>query len=93
MRALALKMAAFAEAMRARSGEIDREALARLVRLADAAPEDDPLGARVLEFVTDIRVWSRDPVRLAELGADLVRFIDLLNMPEPPDLGRRDIYG
>lgn len=93
MTGLGLKLAAFAEAMRARSGEIDREELARLVRLAEAAPEDDPLRARVLEFVTDLRSWSRDPVRLADLGGEMVRFIDLMNMPEPPDMNRRDIFG
>ncbi|GGH36146.1 hypothetical protein SAMN05444007_108227 [Cribrihabitans marinus] len=90
---LALRLAAFSAGMSAKAGTLDMADLERL--RAQAAMFDVALTLRraIEGFALDARVHARDPVRLAELGRDLCRYIDTLNIPEPPDSQRRDIYG
>ncbi|MEX0306047.1 MAG: hypothetical protein AB3N12_01560 [Ruegeria sp.] len=91
---LAVKMAAFAAGMKAKAGELAYDDVDRLGDLTvEKLDAGDPLMSAVADFVYDCNVYMRDPVKLAELGADLCRHIETLNLPQPPDLDRRDIYG
>lgn len=93
-RYLAVKMAAFAAGMKAKAGELTLKDIDRLGEQAVQNLEvEDPLMSAVADFVYDSAVYMRDPVKLAEIGAVLCRQIETLNVPQPPDLERRDIYG
>jgi hypothetical protein len=91
---LAVKMAAFAAGMKAKAGDLARDDIDQLRDLVerDLDPEDQNARA-ITAFVVDFGVHFRDPVKLAEIGADLCRHVDAMNVPQPPDLERRDIYG
>ncbi|MBW4972101.1 hypothetical protein KZZ08_00630 [Roseovarius mucosus] len=91
---IALRMAAFAAAMRAKVGNLDAETVADLVAQAEGhlTPED-ALAQAIARFAQGYREHRRQADRLAELGRDLSAFIETLNMPVPPDLGRKDIHG
>lgn len=93
-RHLAAKMAAFAAGMKAKAGELERDDIEQLRAQVERDLEiDDPLRKVLVEFAIDCGVYLRDPVKLSEVGADICRHINLLNVPEPPDRDRRDIYG
>lgn len=91
---IALRMAAFAAAMRAKAGNLDAETVADLVAQAERqlTPED-ALARAIARFADGYRQHRREAGELADLGRDLSAFIETLNMPVPPDLGRKDIHG
>lgn len=91
---LAARMAAFSAGMSAKAGELVREDLHKLRdQVQNDLNEDSRLRRAVESFVLDCEAHFRDPVKLAELGADLCAYIDVMNMPEPVDAERADING
>lgn len=91
---LAAKIAAFAAGMKAKSGDLTRGDVDQLQDQIDRDLDaEDPLYRSLSSFLIDCGVHLRDPVKLAEIGADLCHHIETLNVPQPPDLNRRDIYG
>lgn len=91
---LAVRMAAFALGQTAKINGLTPEDVEDLRARAERdLPSDDELFRAITQFATQYEIHSRDAGKLAEMGCDLVRVVDRLNTPEPPDLGRRDIYG
>lgn len=90
---IALRMAVFANAMNAQVGTITPADVALLIWQVRELDEGDVLRRAVEGFADRYALVRRDPRKLAELGRTLSAFICNLNMPDPVDLNRRDIYG
>ena len=81
---IAVKFRALAQAMNAQNGEVDRAELRLLEQdVFELLPEKSRLGAAVKTFIESCELWSRDPVKLAEVGRDMAHYIEVHNMPEP----------
>lgn len=91
---LAVKFDAFAVAMQAKAGGLEDFDVDSLVAKAEQLlGSDHPVARAVMAFATQYQLDPRDAVHVAEHGDILLAAIDRLNVPEPPDMGRRDIYG
>lgn len=91
---IALRMQAFSVAMQAKSGGFDRETVATLRAMAEAQDDQiDPLVRAILTFATAFEDLQGDLNGLARAGEALVAAVDRANVPQPPDLGRKDIHG
>lgn len=91
---VAVGLAAFSAALRARAGTLDRATVDTLARRAEGLLGDgDPLAGAVAEFARRYGAVCRDAAAVADLGRALGHKVAILSMPEPPDLGRKDIHG
>lgn len=90
---LETRMLAFAAAMAARAGSLDRAQIDELEQAVRPLDPDNQLRIAVEGFVSRARYALRDRDRLAELGRDMGRYVDSLMLGRPPDLDRRDIHG
>ncbi len=90
---IALKLGAFAVAMKVRAGTLEPRDLTLLrQRLHNSGDAASPLARAVFAFL-DILETSRDPARRDQAAQDMAAFIEACNIPVPPDLGRKDIHG
>lgn len=92
--ALSVRFSAFAVAQQAKINSLEPSSVDDLVTRAEQLlGSGDVLTRAITGFATQYQVARHQPDRLAELGRDLADFIDRLNVPVPPDHGRRDIHG
>lgn len=90
----AIGMKVLAVAMSGKAGTLDPGDVHDLVTEAEQVlGSADPLTRAVMEFATQYEVDRYSPETVAALAAGLHHQLDLLTMPVPPDLGRRDIHG
>lgn len=92
---LQVLFAALDVAYRAMDGRVDAFDVDTLQSTAEEVIKDhsDPAFRAINAFATDFQIHRRDPVKLAELGDALRRFVQEETRPVPPDLHRKDIYG
>lgn len=90
---LDIRMLAFAAAMAARAGTLDRAQIDELEAAVRPLDRDNQLRVAVEGFVAKARDALRDRARLADLGRDMGRYVDSLLIVRPPDLDRRDVHG
>lgn len=90
---IALRLSVFANAMKAQVGTIVAADVALLILQVRELDQGDVLRRAVEGFADRYAVVRRDPRQLAELGRTLSAFIANLNMPDPVDQHRKDIYG
>ncbi|MEM6650957.1 MAG: hypothetical protein AAF582_00060 [Pseudomonadota bacterium] len=93
---LEVKFTAFSVAQKAKAGILPKQDVNDLVGQASelmVEDENHPLLIAVLRFADGYFEHRRSGAMVYELGVELANAIDRLNMPEPPDQGRADIYG
>jgi len=91
---LKVRMAAFSVALAAKDGRLDPSAVDALWYLAENfLPEDDPLLGDIQKFRSAYEVSIRRPERVALLGCDLLRAVEIAARPDAPDAGRADLHG
>ena len=92
---LALKMAAFSAGQNAKINDLDEATVEELRIQVERVLDDpqDPLRQAVIRFVVQYEIEKLSKNGLLRLGCDLVDFLHGLNMPMPPDVDRKDIYG
>ena len=89
-----IRLAAFALAMSAKTGELDvADVEALQTRGAQVLEHDDPLYRAICAFAVGYELQHYDRAGLCALGEDLRRAVEVDAMPTPPDADRRDIYG
>lgn len=89
-----IQLAALCISYRARIDDLDPEDVANMRTQAEELLEtDDPLLREVTAFVVGYELAFRDPPRLAELGEELRRAVEIDARPDPVDAHRRDIHG
>lgn len=89
-----VRMSAFSVAMAAKAGQLEPSAVDALWYQAEHHLEDaDPLRAEISRFKTAFEINMRRPDRVAELGHELTRAVEIAARPDAPDAGRADIYG
>lgn len=92
--ALKVRMGAFSVALAAKTGRLDPSAVDALWYLAEHELDDaDPLLVEIHRFKTAYEINMRRPERVAELGHELQRAVEIASRPDAPDAGRADIHG
>lgn len=93
-RGVGIKMAALAVALQAKCGELDPLDVADLLARAEQELDaEDQLFRAITDFATQHQLCRFDLPKLAEIGADLNRHVEIACLPSPPDPERSDIHG
>jgi hypothetical protein len=91
--ALRVLSEAHAVALSVRQGGVDRARIAALCHAAEGLDAGHPVRHMVEAFRARQAGVARDPVALAEVGADLQRDVLRALRPDPVDGTRADIHG
>lgn len=81
-------------AMQAKSGQLDPQDVEELqARAEQVLGGDHQVTRAVNQFATQHQLFAHDWARMAELGDELHRLVQVEAMPDPVDADRRDIHG
>ncbi|MGB1390807.1 MAG: hypothetical protein ACPG61_18185, partial [Paracoccaceae bacterium] len=91
---VAIRMDAFACAMRAKINDLPSQDVDLLMtRAEEALNSDAPLFRAITSFVVQYEEVRFNREALAQIGDALSNAVQLISLPDPVDAGRRDIYG
>lgn len=90
---LALKMRALSVALSLKADVLDPADLAALERAAGWADPEDTMARAALGFCARVMEARADRARQVALADDLLKWIELENLPDVSGLNRKDVHG